>query len=138
MSKFLDGNEPKKSSSLCQLLINLDNRFLTKDTILVHGPQISHIDIQDDHAIIKEGCYNIIHGLTKGLIIDIQSNPYKIDERTYLQFRTGNEVGVGLQFKNQISYLLGDEFVLGTNKLYIIKLTPNPINKGYLMEWMMQ
>lgn len=132
MSNFLDHNS-ETGSGLRTLLKLIKNRYIKKDEIILVGPKIITTKSRNDAVIIRTGCYNIISNVVRGLYIDMNSSLEALDDRTYIQFKTGEDVSVGINF--QVPIFCNDDFILESNKLYVIKLTQDPINNGYLMEW---
>lgn len=137
MSRFLDCNPPESGSGFYRFVKKLEERYLPKNRILVTGPKIIQATHTNNQLSIREGFYTIVNNVTKGLNINVIKNNNRYDIRSYIQFQTGEDVSVGLNFNNPIAYAKRNEsdFILEPNKIYVIKLTNDPVHDGYLMDW---
>lgn len=133
MSKFLDYNNPKKSSGFYQLLTCINSRFLQDGQVLSTAPSIVTIN-SSDRVTIWEGTYTIINGLCNGLHAIIKSDENHVGDRTYIQFETGVDVSSGIRFNVSTSRPYGQDIVLYPNSTYVIKLEKSPFNNGYLID----
>lgn len=135
MSKFLDYDKPYKESGLYRFIEAVDKRFLKKDETLVTGPTISKTRSSNSTIEVMKGTYTIVENITNGLKIYVRENATAYDIRTFIQFQTGNDISSGLSFGSKISRSTMKDFIIEPNSTYVIRLIPDSINNGFLMDW---
>lgn len=135
MSKFLSYEEPYNKSGFYKLLVELENRYLPNGKVLVTGPVVVKMYAYNDSISIEKGTYNIVTNTVRGLNINIENNQQAYSHETYIQFKTGGDISTNLNINKSISRNISTDFTLEPYKTYILKLTFNPDNNGYMMDW---